>query len=255
MSASDAPASHDRARAFGLAAEEYDRSRPRPPREALQWMLTGEEHVVLDLGAGTGQISRQLRGRADLEVVAVEPDRAMRKVLSRRCPDVRVLDGTAEHIPLDDGSVDAVLVGSAWHWFDPLLAVPEVARVLRVDGRLAAVGSSPDLSHAWVAAMFGGHRGEHQAINTRHYIDIDLPAPFGPLQRTDIEFTQTLTPEGVQALFATSSRHLAGSDEEKARLDESVQHALAEQFEDPIEIHLPMRARCWRSQRLREDPA
>nr|WP_246306405.1 class I SAM-dependent methyltransferase [Allobranchiibius huperziae] len=218
-------------------------------------MLTGKERLVLDLGAGTGQISRELSGRTGLEVVAVEPDHAMRVVLTRRCPDVRVLDGTAEHIPLDDGSVDAVLVGSAWHWFDPVLAVPEVARVLRVGGRLAVVGSSPDLSHAWVAAMFGDRRGEHEAVNRHHYIDIDLPAPFGPLERYDTEFTQTLTPEGVQALFATSSRHLAGSDDEKAQLDESVQHALDEQFDDPIEIQLPMRARCWRSQRLRGEPA
>ncbi|MEK8225290.1 class I SAM-dependent methyltransferase [Oerskovia sp. M15] len=89
----------------------------------------GARHV-LDLAAGTGKLTERLVARG-LHVTAVEPSDGMRAQLQEAVPGAHALPGTAERIPLDDGSVDAVLVAQAWHWFDVATAVPEIARVLR----------------------------------------------------------------------------------------------------------------------------
>jgi SAM-dependent methyltransferase len=93
---------------------------------------------VLDLAAGTGQLSRLFVPRVG-SVVAVEPLASMREVLARRLPSVEALDGRAERIPLPDQSVDAAVVGNAFHWFDGDAAVTELARVLRPGGGLAVL--------------------------------------------------------------------------------------------------------------------
>jgi ubiquinone/menaquinone biosynthesis C-methylase UbiE len=102
---------------FGTAADSYDRLRFFPSAQAVSWLLHGDERRVLDLAAGTGQVTGQLIPRG-LSVVAVEPDQRMRAVFAARFPQNECLDGTAERIPLPDNSLDAVIVGSAWHWFD-----------------------------------------------------------------------------------------------------------------------------------------
>jgi SAM-dependent methyltransferase len=103
---------------FGGIADDYDRLRPGPAPAALDWLLPARPDVVVDLGAGTGLLSRALAGRAD-RVIAVEPDARMRAVLTGRSPGVEVLAGRGESIPLPDASADAVLVSSAWHWMAP----------------------------------------------------------------------------------------------------------------------------------------
>lgn len=137
---------------FGKAAAAYAQHRPDYSREALGWILRAAPGPrVLDLGAGTGKLSASL---ADLsvEVTAVEPDPAMRAELRQELPGVRVLSGSAESIPLPDGSVDAVLAGNAMHWFDMSVAGPEIARVLApafwpACGTCSTIGSTG--SPAW----------------------------------------------------------------------------------------------------------
>jgi SAM-dependent methyltransferase len=92
--------------------------------------------VVLDLAAGTGKLSQALAPRAG-RLIAVEPLPEMRRLLAARAPEATLLDGTAEQIPMDDGSVDAVFVGEAFHWFDGARALPEMHRVLRPAGGVA----------------------------------------------------------------------------------------------------------------------
>ena len=94
--------------------------------------------VVLDLGAGTGKLTRVL-ARRYREVTAVEPLTNMRAMLERVVPGVTALAGSAERIPLDDGSVDGVFAAQAFHWFDKAVALPEIARVLRPGGVVAIV--------------------------------------------------------------------------------------------------------------------
>jgi SAM-dependent methyltransferase len=121
---------------FGNVAALFDRVRPSYLPEALDRAQEALEldgsAEVLDLAAGTGRLTHELAQRFR-RVIAVEPNDAMRRLIA----DGEVLAGTAEAIPLDDASVDAVFVGEAIHWFDAGRAVPEMARVLRARGGIA----------------------------------------------------------------------------------------------------------------------
>jgi ubiquinone/menaquinone biosynthesis C-methylase UbiE len=117
---------------FGQVAEEYERARPRYVDAAVDWAVErlglGPGPRVLDLAAGTGRLTRALAERG-LDVVAVEPDDAMRAVLAAALPGVEALPGRAEEIPLPAESVEAVTVGQAFHWFDTQAALAEMHRV------------------------------------------------------------------------------------------------------------------------------
>ncbi len=128
---------------FDRVADEYERTRPSYPPELLERLPLGADAVVLDLGAGTGKLTRVLTRRFQ-DVTAVEPLANMRKMLERVVPDVVTLPGSAEQIPLDDESVDGVFAAQAFHWFDKPVALPEIARVLRVGGVFAIVWNQGD---------------------------------------------------------------------------------------------------------------
>lgn len=140
------PASPDRPElSFDLVADEYERTRPTYPPELLELLPLGRDVSVLDLGAGTGKLTRALVERY-AHVTAVEPLANMRAVLERVVPGATALPGSAERIPLDDRSVDGVFAAQAFHWFDKALALPEIARVLRPRGVLALIWNGPDES-------------------------------------------------------------------------------------------------------------
>jgi SAM-dependent methyltransferase len=128
------------ASAFGPAAHAYERARPSYPPEAVarlaQRLGVGPRSTVVDLAAGTGKLTRVLHALPGT-VIAVEPSAGMRAMLARVLPDVEVRDGTAESLPVPDGSVDAVFVGEAFHWFRMTPAGREIARALRPGGGLA----------------------------------------------------------------------------------------------------------------------
>ena len=128
--------------AFGVDAEAYERGRPGWPVEAVDAAGLPRGARVLDLAAGTGKLTRVLERRF-AEVVAVEPDPAMRAEFPGD-----VLAGSAEAIPLADGSRDAVFVGEAFHWFDAQRAMREIRRVARglaVLSRSWGIGEQPEL--------------------------------------------------------------------------------------------------------------
>jgi ubiquinone/menaquinone biosynthesis C-methylase UbiE len=128
------------AQSFGAIARDYDRFRPGPPQEAVQWLVPSGTVDVLEIGAGTGALTRRLVERAR-HVRAVEPDARMRAVLRARTPDAEVVAGRGEEIPAEDRSFDVVIGASSWHWVDEELALPEVARVLRPGGRSRCCGA------------------------------------------------------------------------------------------------------------------
>ena len=134
-----------RALSFGAAAEAYAAARPTYPVDAVRFVLPAGAARVLDLGAGTGKLTSVLLDLG-LEVVAVEPDDEMRALVD---PRATVLAGTAEEVPIEDGSVDAVVVGQAWHWFDPDTALASVRRVLRPGGTLGLLWNVLDDSGGW----------------------------------------------------------------------------------------------------------
>ncbi|GAA1287436.1 hypothetical protein GCM10009634_36700 [Saccharothrix xinjiangensis] len=132
------------ASSFGAAADACAEHRPDYAPAAVRWALEAAPGPrVLDLGAGTGKLTGTLVALG-ADVVAVEPDPAMLGGLRRALPAVRALPGSAEAIPLPDGSVDAVLAGNALHWFDLAVAGPEIARVLTPGGVLAGLWNVVD---------------------------------------------------------------------------------------------------------------
>jgi SAM-dependent methyltransferase len=134
----EAKRKRQRASSFGQAAAQYERYRPGPPADAVEWLLPARVDTVVDLGAGTGALTRLLTGRA-ARVIAVEPDDRMRAVLTDQVPGATVCEGRGESMPIEDDRADAVLASSSWHWVEPDLALREVARVLRPGGFLGAI--------------------------------------------------------------------------------------------------------------------
>jgi SAM-dependent methyltransferase len=142
----------DPARSFDRAAEEYEAARPDYPIELLDALPVPADATVLDLGAGTGKLTRVL-ARRYAHVIAVEPLDNMRAILQRVVPQAEAHAGSADAIPLADASVDAVFAAQAFHWFATDTAVAEIARVLRPGGVFADVFNegehSPDVPQAY----------------------------------------------------------------------------------------------------------
>ncbi|MGP0031956.1 MAG: class I SAM-dependent methyltransferase [Acidimicrobiales bacterium] len=143
---------------FASASDIYERGRPGYPdalvghlREA--WGLTAPS-LAVDVAAGTGKLARQLHA-AGARCVAVEPSAAMRHECRRRAPGVRVVAGSAERLPLADHVADLVTVAQAFHWFDPVRALHEMARVLRPGGAVVLVWNERDTSLPWTGALSG----------------------------------------------------------------------------------------------------
>jgi SAM-dependent methyltransferase len=133
----------DRARSFDRAAEEYERTRPDYPPDVLDALPLGKDAEVIDVGAGTGKLTRLLAQRYR-RVIALEPLDGMRAILERVVPSAESRVGSAQSIPLGDASVDGVFAGQAFHWFANDEALTEFARVLRPGGVLALIWNSPD---------------------------------------------------------------------------------------------------------------
>ena len=215
-----------RAGSFDSAAGLYERGRPPYPPAALDWLLPPGARRVLDLGAGTGKLTRQLVTRG-LDVVAVEPLDGMRAELARAVPGARLLAGSAERIPLADGAVDAVVAAQAWHWVDPPRAVPEVARVLAPGGTLGLMWNERDERESWVAELgriIGETRPEEDgaeedgADNTSDHPRVG--PPFGPMERRDVPWTHRLSvPELLDMVASRSYVILMAPDERQALLN------------------------------------
>ncbi|WP_176561836.1 class I SAM-dependent methyltransferase [Mycolicibacterium palauense] len=207
---------------FGAEAAAYERGRPSYPPEAIDWLLPPAAVSVLDLGAGTGKLTARLVERG-LDVTAVDPLPEMLEVLRSSLPQTPALLGTAEEIPLADDSVDTVLVAQAWHWFDPELALAEVARVLRPGGRLGLVWNTRDERLGWVKELgrIIGH--EHDPFSH----EVALPAPFADQQRHQVEWTNYLTPQAVVDLVASRSYCITSPDAVRTRTLDRVRHLLA----------------------------
>ena len=198
----ETPAPLDRARSFGSVARAYDRGRPGYPTEAVAWLMGGEAKVVLELGAGTGKLTRALvdQGHA---VFATEPDEAMLALLRERVPEVSAKVATAEEIPANDRSVDVVVVAQAFHWFDHEVALAEIARVLKPGGHLALVWNSRDERIPWVRRM--GEILGRQDLDTSSSEHLATSEHFGAVEEKTFKHWQEVNRETVLDLARSRS--------------------------------------------------
>ncbi|MBE1486536.1 class I SAM-dependent methyltransferase [Plantactinospora soyae] len=214
---------------FGAAATAYDRYRPSYPEPAITWAVDRPAPAqVVDLGAGTGILTRVLLALGH-HPVPVEPDPGMRAQLALATPGVTPLAGTAEQIPLPDGSVDAIVAGQAYHWFDHPVAHAEGARLLRPGGTYAAVFNERDESVPWVAAltaltvdMLGGRGiregGASMAEHDEHY---------GPVERAEFRHQVTHTPETLVGMIGTRSHHITATPQRQREVDAAIRKLAA----------------------------
>jgi SAM-dependent methyltransferase len=224
---------------FGNLAATYHRIRP-PYSQALldraQEALELEADArVLDLAAGTGRLTEELHRRF-VDVVAVEPDERMRAVHRG------ALAGSAEEIPLDEASVDAVFVGEAFHWFDPQAAIPELERVLRSRGGLAIVSThwwetEPPLPDAALQVLSEPWE-RSQPLRRAPWDDAFDGSPFEQLRYERADDELTVDDETLLTLYSTTSSLAALPPEERASLFERVRPLLAGPYRLPLRHEL-----------------
>jgi SAM-dependent methyltransferase len=204
---------HEEARrGFEQGAAAYERGRPGYPRQAIEWLegelSLGSGRTVLDVGAGTGKLTRELV-RSGATVLAVEPVPGMRAVLEEVVPEARALDGTAEALPVGDQSVDAIVVAQAFHWFDGPAALREFHRVLRPDGRFALIWNrrrrDQTLHHA-IDEIIEPHRGDTPS----HYQSpwrqpLQSSGLFTTVAEVEVPFEQVLDADGLVDRIASIS--------------------------------------------------
>ena len=221
------------ARGFGSAADVYERARPGYAADAVTWICErlgiAPGRTVVDLAAGTGKLTRDLVPTG-ATVVAVEPLDEMRAQLLQRVPEAQAFAGTAEEIPLADGSVDAVVCAQAFHWFDPERALPEIHRVLRPGGGLAMLWNTRGVEEP-VQARLDEFLLQHQEQASRDWLKADdavARSPlFGPLEHRCWPHEQRLSLDELVGLVASRS-YIASMDEEtRAALLGDVREAFA----------------------------
>jgi len=220
----------ERARSFETVAADYERHRPEYPEDALRWAV-GQLGIrprgrVLDVGAGTGKLTRGLVA-IGLDVVAVEPGAPMLEQLRRAVPEADALDGAAESIPLSGASVDAAFAGQAYHWFDRERAVPELHRVVRAGGGLALLWNwwderDPLQRELGDLVGYAGHEP---------YRNEELPGEpwFREAARTVVETVQESSPGALVGYLSTASAYLVAEPDEREESLRAV-HELAARY-------------------------
>jgi SAM-dependent methyltransferase len=199
---------------FGAIADVYDRLRPAPPPEAVEWLLA-ERSAGVDAVAGRGEAIPMPDASADAVLVSsawhwMDPDRAVPEIARVLC---------------DDGRFGVIWTGrhqTSWlrpdEWFvvgDRRLAAPQGA------GRTAS----------------------------ERKVAVPDPDTFQKIETATFRFTRSMTVPDLVEWLTTYSRVITASDEVKAAGRARATAALAEQFPGATEIEVPMRSRCWRADR------
>ncbi|UJP11592.1 class I SAM-dependent methyltransferase [Microbacterium sp. KUDC0406] len=211
----------ERATSFGTAASSYEAGRPDYPFEAVAWMLdrlTDGARRIVDVGAGTGKLTRVLTEAAEGEVVAVDPDSEMLAALHVQSPQVPTFIGTAESLPLPDASVDAAVMGQAWHWVDPEPASAEIGRVVRPGGVLGLIWNVRDERVDWVRRLtliMSGSPAEQMIAGDGPTI----APPFTEIESRRWEWTRAMTREQLLHMARSRSYIITASDEKKASIE------------------------------------
>ena len=228
-------------------ATDYDELRPTYAPEAVRWVAERARlepgSLVVDLAAGTGQLSRRFTSLG-VRVVAVEPADNMRAVLETNLPEVQAVPGTAEDIPVGDGEAAAVVVGNAFHHFDAEAAFAEIRRVLRPGGALALFWARTDedadplrLGIREIDEVVERERASSPIVEA--YVSWFEPPDdidgFTTLERGSFPTTRTMASVKLADLFATSSDIASLPEPQHSRLLARVRE-LAAELPETIEL-------------------
>jgi len=214
----------EHALSFGGVADVYEASRPGYPAEAVAWLVREDEAHVVDVGAGTGKLTRALAS-AGHEVVAVDPSPDMLEVLRKTVQGVETLVGTGERMPLPDESADAVTFAQAWHWVEASKASEEVGRVLKPGGHLGLIWNSRDDRVDWVSELSVAMHADGDQY-TDGMDDPHVHAPFGEPERTQFEWSQPYTREGMLDLVRSRSYYAVMTPEQQRETLDRVRRLL-----------------------------
>jgi SAM-dependent methyltransferase len=240
-----------RGRSFGGVAEDYERGRPGYPERVVEVAGLPRSADVLDLAAGTGKLTRLLALHFD-RVVAVEPDDALRALIQ----GAEALAGTAEQIPLPDGSLDGVFCAEAFHWFNASRAIAEIARVLRPGGTLVVCFNawSGEKEPAWpeeVDEILRRYGPPDQPVGVRHLIEAGLwreafaEAPFEELRFETVQNESVLDTEGEISYLLTLSGIAIQPESQREALREELRGFLPR-----TTWRTPLRTEIWLTRRL-----
>lgn len=212
----------DPARSFDRAAEDYERVRPGYPPQVLDLVPLGDDAEVVDLGAGTGKLTRVLAARYR-RVGAIEPLDGMRSVLERLLPGVEALAGEAENIPLPDAAFEALFAAQAFHWFANDAAVTEIGRVLPSGGILVVIWSEPNGQeptpadyNAYLARLHAPSLERIAAVGP--WPDLICRGPFDDVGTAYVDHEHVHTREETLAHVQTASWVAHRPEEERARI-------------------------------------
>lgn len=261
-----------RSGSFGAVASTYERFRPGPPLAAIEWMLPDAPGFVVDLGAGTGAMTKVLVGRVD-RLVAIEPDDRMRGLLVANVPGVTALRGTGESMPLDTASVDGVLASSCWHWMDEARALHETARVLVPGGTLGVVWAGPDPDGPFVSqaqAMLSDMSSSQGEPNSsadgppdlgnevmvmdsgnrvETVLRIPVDSPFAQPEHKSLTWDVALTADELIGLLGTFSWIITMPDDRRAHVISEARRVLRDGLgiSGDVTVDVQYRAEVWRT--------
>jgi ubiquinone/menaquinone biosynthesis C-methylase UbiE len=214
-------------------------------------MLGPHPVTVLELGAGTGKLTRVL---ADLghDVHATDPDTAMLEILERQVPGVATAQASAEDIPLGDASVDVVIAAQAFHWFDLDRALPEIARVLRPGGHVCLLWNSRNEKIPWVRRL-GAIIGTQEQLRdpAQALIFSEL---FGFVEDHEFSHWQLIDRKTIQDLVLSRSNvAVLGAEAREAKLAEVL--AFYDEYGRGMDgMQLPYVTKCYRADVLDRVP-
>ncbi|MHA6575744.1 class I SAM-dependent methyltransferase [Pseudomonas yamanorum] len=244
---------------FSTQAVTYAQGRPDYPRQLTGWLTDAlqinPQSTVIDLGAGTGKFTRLLSTVAPT-LIAVEPVEAMGAQLKKLLPDVRLLSGTAEAIPLEAATADALVCAQAFHWFSTEAALAEIHRVLKPDGRLGLIWNVRDESVDWVAAIteiITPYEGDTPRFHTGRWREAFTGEYFSAPEMTCFPYSHVGSPqEVIMDRFLSVSFIAALPPAEKARVTEQLQALINTHpaLRGRETVAFPYQTQAYRSQRL-----
>lgn len=239
---------------FGAHAAAYERARPAWPEEAARWLVPEDAELVVELGAGTGKLTRVV-ARLGVRVVAVEPDPRMLAVLQEL--ELEGVEGSAEAVPFGDGVADAVVAGSSVHWFELDRALPEIHRVVRPGGRFGFGWNHRDDRHPAVARMgeavyAAQRRARGPRWRNRDWsADLIATGLFGNVERAVFEHVHELPREALRDHLMSYSGVAALPEDERRRVFSEVAAVVDadESVSSDGRLRLPFLVTAYRAER------